>query len=61
MLVIEHGKTHRVTTCPVCNCKFEFDKKDIVIEPQGPRWNRICLKYFVKCPECFERIELKER
>lgn len=56
--IIKQGKPkHFTKTCPKCDCEFEYDFEDVVID------SSICLttypckfKSFVKCPCCGELI-----
>lgn len=51
--ILEHGKIMevRTATCDVCGCKFSFTRGDCY-------WDRPCLTYVVKCPECEHEVWL---
>lgn len=54
--VIEHGD-RVIKKCPTCKCVFTYENDDVQIK----YLNRIATKIhiFVKCPECYEEIEIK--
>lgn len=51
--IIEHGKKEepKIVTCDECDCKFSFTREDCW-------WNRPCLTYKVRCPECGNELWL---
>lgn len=56
--VLKHGNKHKFTkTCSSCNCEFEFNEEDLVVDTS------VCLtsmppqyKRYIICPECGEKI-----
>ena len=62
MEVIKHGNTYKQIICSECNCTFSYCKKDIketyLYDPESD-CNCILYKY-IHCPECYERIPIKE-
>lgn len=54
MKVLSHGKAYRVTTCPVCNCRFEYSWADITLNIScGDAYST-----YTYCPECHTNIYL---
>lgn len=57
MKVLSHGKAYRVTTCPVCNCRFEYSWTDITLNTScGDAYST-----YTYCPECHVSIYLYAR
>jgi DNA-directed RNA polymerase subunit RPC12/RpoP len=64
MEIIKHGRTYKapqIKTCPICECEFSYEEKDI-----EQNWVRINaydsdLTYtYINCPECGTTIIIKD-
>lgn len=62
MKILKHGDTYKTTTCLKCHAHFSYAAKDIEVTESIDDWCGIYYYWaqILKCPECGEKIILKE-
>ena len=54
--IIEYG-SKTITTCNSCGCKFSYEKEDIINESNG---SYKAFKMYIYCPQCKEKVVVKQ-
>lgn len=60
MKIITHGNTYHEIICPICNARIGYTDKEVTIKEYTDvfqeHWS---VSYYIRCPECLNRINLK--
>ena len=54
--IIKRG-TREVTDCPICGCKFSYEKVDVINEDTD---NYKGFKEYVPCPQCGTNVIIRQ-